>query len=59
MGIYRLICVGSSSNGNSYILDCIKEKLLIELGCRTKNIEQAINFDLEDIVGVIVSHSHG
>lgn len=56
MGILRV--VNSGSYGNSYILECKGEYLLIELGVSYKKIMKMINYNLKDIVGVIVSHSH-
>jgi hypothetical protein len=41
------------------MLECAEEKLLIEIGCRQEDIAKAINFNTENIVGVIVSHAHG
>ena len=54
----RLICVGSSSNGNSYALDAGSEILLIEAGCRLPDVKKAIGFRMQDVVGCLVSHAH-
>lgn len=51
--------VSSGSIGNSYILECEKEVLLLELGIGWNDIKKALNFDLSKVVGVCVSHSHG
>jgi hypothetical protein len=51
--------VGSSSQGNAYILDCQNETLLLELGVSWKDIVKALNFNLSKVVGVCVSHAHG
>ncbi len=48
----------SSSAGNFYVLDDGKEKLLIEAGIRMSKIMKALNFDLSNIVGCLLSHSH-
>lgn len=55
----RLITVSSGSIGNSYILECNNEILLLELGVSWDRIKRALNFDLSKVVGVCVSHSHG
>jgi phosphoribosyl 1,2-cyclic phosphodiesterase len=55
----KLKVIGSSSKGNGYMLECAEEILLIEIGCRQKDIVEAINFNAKNIVGVIVSHAHG
>lgn len=56
MGIFKVI--SSNSSGNGYILECDGKYLLIELGVSCKKIMELINYKLEDVVGVIVSHSH-
>jgi hypothetical protein len=55
----KLICVGSSSAGNSYALDAGNEILLLEAGCKMAEVKRNINYRLNDVVGVCVSHSHG
>lgn len=50
--------VGSSSQGNAYILDCQNETLLLELGVSWKDIVKALNFDLSKIVACVVTHQH-
>ena len=48
---------GSSSKGNSYILECNNEILLIEAGVSFKNkILPAINWEGGRVVGCLVSH---
>lgn len=53
-----LKCLSSSSKGNCYILDTGAGKLIIECGVSFKEIRKALGFDLSDVVGAIVSHSH-
>jgi hypothetical protein len=36
----------------------MNQKLIIELGCPYREIVKAINFNLENIVGVLISHAH-
>ena len=49
----------SSSTGNLYIVTNNKGKrLLIECGVRWGMIQQALNYNLTDVVGCIVSHEH-
>lgn len=55
----KIICIGSSSAGNSYALDAGNEILLLEAGCKMAEVKKAINFRIKDVVGVCVSHSHG
>lgn len=55
----KLHVLGSSSNGNSYILEGNSQTLLIECGLPLKDVKKALNFDLSNVVGVVCSHSHG
>lgn len=50
--------LGSGSSGNSYILECSKETLIIELGVRWQDVLLGLDFDISKVVGCIVSHSH-
>jgi metal-dependent hydrolase (beta-lactamase superfamily II) len=55
----KLKCLSSNSSGNSYILECNGERLLLELGVKWQEILKGLNYKLGDVVGVLVSHSHG
>lgn len=48
--------IGSSSRGNSYILDCGSEQLIIELGCSWNDIMSNLNYDVSKVAGCLVSH---
>lgn len=50
--------LSSGSHGNSYILECGNEQLLIELGISWKEILKGLNYDLSKIVCCLVSHKH-
>ena len=53
-------CIGSGSTGNSYALyDNSRKILLLDLGLPEKEIVRALDFNVIDIVGAIVSHEHG
>lgn len=54
----RLICVGSSSKGNCYILECDNDSLIIELGIMWKIILKKLNFGegFKKVRGCLVSH---
>lgn len=54
----RLKVIGSSSRGNCYLLCGDSETLIIEAGIRYPSILKALDFDLERVVGCIVSHEH-
>ena len=55
----RLICVNSNSSGNSFALDTGSEILLLEAGVRHTTMTKAIGFRDEQVVGCLISHSHG
>ena len=55
----RLIVINSNSSGNAYALDAGNEILLLEAGMKMAEVKRNINYRLNDVVGVCVSHSHG
>ena len=54
----KLKILGSSSAGNSYILENEKEALLIECGVRWPKIKKALDFKLEKVAGCLLTHEH-
>ena len=54
----KLITIGTGSSGNSYILECGDEKLLLELGIDFKQVLRALNYDLTNVHACLVSHKH-
>ena len=54
----RLICLGSGSAGNCYVLENGTEALVIEAGISFKEVKKALNFNIRKIVGVVTSHGH-
>jgi phosphoribosyl 1,2-cyclic phosphodiesterase len=54
----ELIVIGSSSKGNCYLLKGEKESLIIECGVPMQEIKKALDFDLSEVVGCLVSHVH-
>lgn len=55
----KLKILSSGSQGNFYVIECNNEWLIIELGVAWKEILRYLNYNLENVVGVCVSHSHG
>lgn len=51
--------IGSSSSGNTYLLETSKETLILDLGCKWSEIMEGLNYKIADVVGVLVTHSHG
>ena len=54
----KLKCLGSSSKGNCYLLIGKKETLIIEAGIAFNEVKKALNFNVSNVVGCIVSHEH-
>lgn len=54
----RLICIASSSSGNSFALDAGSEILLLEAGIRHSLVTKAIGFRDDKVVGCLISHRH-
>lgn len=55
----ELSILGSSSNGNCYILQDETEALIIECGVSFKEVKKALDFNIVKVVGALVSHEHG
>jgi phosphoribosyl 1,2-cyclic phosphodiesterase len=55
----RFITLGSSSSGNGYLLRASDgEKLILEAGVKLIDLKKALAFDMSNITGCLVSHSH-
>ncbi len=54
----KLICLGSSSKANGYILQREGEALVIEAGVPLKDAKKALGWNTRAIRGCLVSHSH-
>lgn len=54
----KLHILGSSSEGNGYILEAKDGALLIEAGLPFKAAKEALKFNTKKISGLIVSHAH-
>lgn len=57
----RLVCIGSSSKGNCYLLEASQggEVLMMECGMPMREVKRALGWSLRRIAGCIVTHSHG
>lgn len=53
-----LRCLGSSSSGNAYVLECDGETLILELGLSWKEIIKGLGFNIANVSGCVVSHQH-
>ncbi len=54
----RLKVLGSSSHGNCYILSTSTGSLILDVGLPWRAIQKGLNYDLSNVVGCIISHSH-
>lgn len=54
----ELICLGSSSSGNCYLLNSESECLVLEAGLPFKEVKKALDFNVSKIQGVVISHEH-
>lgn len=50
--------LSTGSKGNSYIIQAGEEFLLLELGIPFKEVLKGLNFNLNNVVGCLVSHRH-
>ncbi len=55
----KINVLGTGSNGNCYVLQIGIDILIIEAGIRINKVKRAINYRIEDVNGVLVSHIHG
>lgn len=50
--------IGSRSDGNAYVLQNESEALLLEAGLPFKKTLEALDYNLEKVVGCLISHEH-
>ena len=51
-----LKCLGSSSAGNCFLLDCEGEVLVLDLGIEFKRMLGALNYEVERVRGCLATH---
>lgn len=51
--------LGSNSKGNCYLLQNENETLIVECGISFKEIKIALDFNLRNVVGCLITHCHG
>ena len=51
--------IGTGSSGNSYALESDNEILILDAGCRMKDVLKAIDYNVSKICGVLITHEHG
>lgn len=56
----KLKVLGSSSKGNSYVLESSSGQILVlEAGIRLAEVKKQIGFKVNNIVGCLITHEHG
>lgn len=53
-----LHCIASGSSGNCYILTAGEDRLVLEAGVSDKLLLKVLNYNLNGVCGVLVSHQH-
>lgn len=51
--------LGSSSEGNAYLIEDGRTRLLLEVGLRYKDIQRGVGFQMSSISAVLLTHEHG
>lgn len=51
--------IGSSSEGNAYVLQNAGEALILEAGISFKKVLPALDYDVSKVQGVLITHEHG
>lgn len=53
-----LTVLSSSSHGNGYVIESDNEVLILEAGVSFKECAKVLNYNLEGVKAVCVSHGH-
>lgn len=53
-----LHCIASGSQGNMYVLTAGNDRLVLEAGVSDRMLLTVLNYKLEGVLGVLVSHAH-
>lgn len=54
----KLKVLGSSSNGNCYLIEANNEKLILDAGVNFKIVQKELKFNFNGIEGVLITHEH-
>lgn len=55
----KLHIIGSSSDGNGYVLEAESSALVIEAGVPLKAVKQTLGWNIAKVSGCIITHEHG
>lgn len=56
--ILTMTILGSGSTGNGYILNVGDESLILECGVQAEKALKALDYDISNVKGVLVTHTH-
>lgn len=54
----QLKVLGSSSHGNSYLLENDREALMLEAGVKFAEVKRALGYNITKVVGCLITHEH-
>jgi phosphoribosyl 1,2-cyclic phosphodiesterase len=54
----QLKVLGSSSHGNSYLLENDREALILEAGVKFAEVKRSLNYNITKVVGCLITHEH-
>jgi phosphoribosyl 1,2-cyclic phosphodiesterase len=54
----KLKVVNTGSQGNCFLFEAEHQTLIVECGVPFAEIKKALDFDLKQIVGCVISHEH-
>ena len=55
----QLTVLGSGSSGNCYLIHNETECLILDAGIPSIDVQRALDYNIQNIVGVLVTHAHG
>lgn len=58
IGDFKIKVIATGSKGNCYLISVGDESLLLECGITWKEILKGVDFNIRDIKGCLISHSH-
>ena len=56
--VLQITTIASGSKGNAYHISDGQTSLLLETGMPFKAVQKALNFDLQNVVGCLITHEH-
>jgi len=54
----QLVTLGSSSRGNSYVIQSAREALVLEAGIDFQEVQRALNWNVSKVAACLITHEH-